>query len=145
MSDLSKKQQEILDYVVAQQAVKGYPPSVREICAAVNLRSTSTVHGHLERLERKGFIRRDPTKPRAIEILEKSLSKRRLPPGRRSRRRRSSLSPAPSQNLSTCPLSERLRRESRSWPLRISKITFQSQFSILITARSSCSAFAVRA
>ena len=73
MSDLSKKQQEILDYVVAQQAVKGYPPSVREICAAVNLRSTSTVHGHLERLERKGFIRRDPTKPRAIEILEKSF------------------------------------------------------------------------
>ncbi len=66
---LSKKQKEIYDYIVAVQAAKGYPPSVREICEAVNLQSTSTVHGHLNRLERKGYIRRDPSKPRALEIL----------------------------------------------------------------------------
>jgi repressor LexA len=70
MSDvLSKKQKEIYEFIVASQAAKGYPPSVREICDAVNLQSTSTVHGHLSRLERKGFIKRDPSKPRALEIL----------------------------------------------------------------------------
>ncbi|MBQ7063841.1 MAG: transcriptional repressor LexA [Firmicutes bacterium] len=69
--ELSAKQQQILNYIIQQQAVRGYPPSVREICEAANLSSTSTVHGHLERLEKKGFIRRDPTKPRAIEILYK--------------------------------------------------------------------------
>ena len=73
MSDLTKKQQEILDYIVQQQSMKGYPPSVREICEAVGLRSTSTVHGYLSRLEKKGFIRRDPTKPRAIEILDQAI------------------------------------------------------------------------
>ena len=67
--ELSQKQRQILDYIIQQQAQRGYPPSVREICEAANLSSTSTVHGHLERLERKGYIRRDPTKPRAIEIL----------------------------------------------------------------------------
>lgn len=67
--DLSAKQQQILDFIIQQQSQRGYPPSVREICEAVNLSSTSTVHGYLERLERKGMIRRDPTKPRAIEIL----------------------------------------------------------------------------
>lgn len=67
--DLSTKQQQILNFIIQQQAQRGYPPSVREICEAANLSSTSTVHGHLERLERKGLIRRDPTKPRAIEIL----------------------------------------------------------------------------
>lgn len=66
---LAKKQKEIYDFIVAEQAAKGYPPSVREICEAVNLQSTSTVHGHLNRLERKGFIKRDPSKPRALEIL----------------------------------------------------------------------------
>lgn len=71
MAELTKKQQEILEYIVGKQAEKGYPPSVREICEAVGLRSTSTVHGYLERLERKGFIRRDPSKPRAIEILDR--------------------------------------------------------------------------
>ena len=63
------KQQEILSFLKSEIRSKGYPPSVREICAAVGLRSTSTVHGHLKRLEEKGFVRRDPTKPRAIEIL----------------------------------------------------------------------------
>lgn len=71
-SDLTDKQQEILDYIKQVIAQKGYPPSVREICSAVELKSTSTVHGHLERLEKKGFIRRDPTKPRAIEILDEN-------------------------------------------------------------------------
>ncbi|MBS4960049.1 MAG: transcriptional repressor LexA [Clostridiales bacterium] len=70
MKDISKKQLEILEYIKSCVNEKGYPPSVREICLAVNLHSTSTVHGHLERLEKKGYIRRDPTKPRAIEILD---------------------------------------------------------------------------
>ncbi len=68
--DLSNKQQIILDYLKKETISKGYPPSVREICEAVGLKSTSTVHGHLERLEKKGLIRRDPTKPRAIEIVD---------------------------------------------------------------------------
>lgn len=72
MTDLSAKQQQILDYMKAEVREKGYPPSVREICQAVGLKSTSTVHGHLARLEKKGLIRRNPTKPRAIEILDGS-------------------------------------------------------------------------
>jgi len=71
---LSDKQQRILDFIRNEQLNKGYPPSVREICEAVGLRSTSTVHGHLERLEKKGYIRRDPTKPRAIEIIENGFT-----------------------------------------------------------------------
>lgn len=67
---LSDKQEKILNFIKEQIMDKGYPPSVREICEAVGLKSTSTVHGHLERLEKKGAIRRDPTKPRAIEILD---------------------------------------------------------------------------
>ncbi|WP_317854134.1 transcriptional repressor LexA [Chakrabartyella piscis] len=70
MSDLSNKQTQILEYMKQEVREKGYPPSVREICEAVGLKSTSTVHGHLARLEKKGLIRRDPTKPRAIEILD---------------------------------------------------------------------------
>ena len=68
---LSSKQREILEYIIQQQEARGYPPSVREIGEAVSLRSTSTVHGHLERLESKGYIRRDPAKPRAIEICRR--------------------------------------------------------------------------
>lgn len=71
---LSDKQQRILDFIRNDQLNKGYPPSVREICEAVGLRSTSTVHGHLERLEKKGYIRRDPTKPRAIEIVDNGFT-----------------------------------------------------------------------
>lgn len=63
----------ILDYIQKEVNEKGYPPSVREIAKAVGLASSSTVHGHLLRLENKGYIRRDPTKPRAIEILDKSI------------------------------------------------------------------------
>ncbi|MCK0470850.1 transcriptional repressor LexA [Halalkalibacter sp. APA_J-10(15)] len=69
MSKLSKRQQEILDFIKVEVKKKGYPPSVREIGEAVGLASSSTVHGHLSRLEKKGIIRRDPTKPRAIEVL----------------------------------------------------------------------------
>lgn len=67
---ITAKQQEILKYIKANILKKGYPPAVREICEAVNLKSTSSVHSHLETLERNGYIRRDPTKPRAIEILD---------------------------------------------------------------------------
>lgn len=69
--DLSQKQIEILLYIKNELQRRGYPPAVREICKGVGLKSTSTVHGHLEKLEAKGYIRRDPTKPRAIEILDK--------------------------------------------------------------------------
>lgn len=69
--DLSQKQIEILLYIKNEVQRQGYPPAVREICKGVNLKSTSTVHGHLEKLEAKGYIRKDPTKPRAIEILDK--------------------------------------------------------------------------
>lgn len=67
---ISNRQKAILDYIKQEVKDKGYPPSVREIGEAVGLASSSTVHGHLERLEKKGLIRRDPTKPRAIEILD---------------------------------------------------------------------------
>lgn len=71
---LSKRQQDILDFIKSEVRQKGYPPSVREIGEAVGLASSSTVHGHLARLESKGLIRRDPTKPRAIEILDNNQS-----------------------------------------------------------------------
>ena len=67
---ISAKQQEILQYIKDEILSKGYPPAVREICKAVHLKSTSSVHAHLETLEKKGYIRRDPTKPRAIEIID---------------------------------------------------------------------------
>ena len=71
---ISKKQQEILDYIKSEIINRGYPPAVREICDAVNLRSTSSVHAHLESLEKNGYIRRDPTKPRAIEIIDDNFN-----------------------------------------------------------------------
>ena len=67
---ISAKQQEILDYIKDEILKRGYPPAVREICEAVHLKSTSSVHAHLETLEKNGYIRRDPTKPRAIEICD---------------------------------------------------------------------------
>lgn len=77
---ISAKQSEILEYIKGEILRKGYPPAVREICAAVNLKSTSSVHSHLETLEKNGYIRRDPTKPRAIEIIddEFNLSRREI-------------------------------------------------------------------
>ncbi len=71
---IPKKQQEILDFIKSEILHKGYPPSVRDICEAVKLKSTSSVHSHLETLERNGYIRRDPTKPRAIEVIDDSFS-----------------------------------------------------------------------
>ena len=71
---ISKKQQEILEYIKAEILNKGYPPAVREICEAVKLKSTSSVHAHLETLEKNGYIRRDPTKPRAIEIVDENFN-----------------------------------------------------------------------
>ncbi|MCR5409954.1 MAG: transcriptional repressor LexA [Lachnospiraceae bacterium] len=67
---ISDKQRQILEYIKDQILEKGYPPAVRDICQAVSLKSTSSVHAHLETLEKNGYIRRDPTKPRAIEILD---------------------------------------------------------------------------
>ncbi len=67
---ITQKQLEILEYIKAEILRVGYPPAVREICEAVNLKSTSSVHSHLETLEKNGYIRRDPTKPRAIEIMD---------------------------------------------------------------------------
>lgn len=69
MGQLTARQQSILEFIKKNLSEKGYPPSVREIGEAVGLASSSTVHGHLERLQQKGFIRRDPTKPRALELL----------------------------------------------------------------------------
>ena len=71
---ISAKQQEILDYIKSQILERGFPPAVRDICEAVHLKSTSSVHSHLETLEKNGYIRRDPTKPRAIEILDSSFN-----------------------------------------------------------------------
>lgn len=70
---ITKKQEEILEYIKEEILKRGYPPAVREICEAVNLKSTSSVHSHLETLEKNGYIRRDPTKPRAIEICDDSF------------------------------------------------------------------------
>lgn len=75
---IGDKQSEILEFIKREIRDKGYPPSVREICSAVGLKSTSTVHGHLERLEKKGFIRRDPTKPRAIEVMDEHMTRKEM-------------------------------------------------------------------
>ncbi len=71
---ISEKQREILEYIKKEILNRGYPPAVREICEAVKLKSTSSVHAHLETLEKNGYIRRDPTKPRAIEIVDDSFN-----------------------------------------------------------------------
>ena len=78
MGDGKDKQSEIYEFLKAYTENKGYPPSVREICEAVSLKSTSTVHGHLKRLEKKGLIKRDPSKPRALEIAELSTPKKEM-------------------------------------------------------------------
>ncbi|SFC17328.1 transcriptional repressor LexA [Clostridium uliginosum] len=78
MIESKDRQSEIYEFLKTYTENKGYPPSVREICEAVSLKSTSTVHGHLKRLEKKGLIKRDPTKPRALEIVELSNAKREM-------------------------------------------------------------------
>ena len=76
--EIKGKQSEIYEFLKIFTENKGYPPSVREICDAVGLKSTSTVHGHLKRLEKKGLIKRDPTKPRALEIMEMNEHKKEM-------------------------------------------------------------------
>ncbi|MBQ2981593.1 MAG: transcriptional repressor LexA [Lachnospiraceae bacterium] len=71
---ITQKQSDILEFIKSELLNKGYPPTVRDICNAVNLKSTSSVHAHLETLEKNGYIRRDPTKPRAIEIIDENFS-----------------------------------------------------------------------
>lgn len=78
MLESKDKQKQIYEFLKTYTENKGYPPSVREICEAVSLKSTSTVHGHLKRLEKKGLIKRDPTKPRALEIVELNSTKREM-------------------------------------------------------------------
>ncbi|AWK52191.1 repressor LexA [Clostridium beijerinckii] len=78
MEEEKNKQSEIYEFLKTYTGSKGYPPSVREICKAVSLKSTSTVHGHLKRLEKKGMIKRDPSKPRALEIGELSAPKKEM-------------------------------------------------------------------
>jgi repressor LexA len=72
--DLTKRQQEIFDFIKRYSASNGYPPTVRDIGKAVGLASSSTVHAHLSNLERIGLLRRDPTKPRAIELLDRAAA-----------------------------------------------------------------------
>jgi repressor LexA len=78
MEDLSDRQQQILNFIMKEIDTKGYPPAVREIADAVGLSSPSTVHSHLTTLEKKGYIRKDPTKPRAIEVLYKPINKQEI-------------------------------------------------------------------
>ena len=73
-ASLSTKQKQILEYIKQEILDRGYPPTVREICERVDLKSTSSVHAHLEKLEKNGYIRRDPTKPRAIEIVDDNFN-----------------------------------------------------------------------
>ena len=80
MRSSTENRQKILDFIKSEIDLKGYPPSVREICAAVGLKSTSTVHAHLNRLEKQGLIRRDSTKPRALEVLDGSHQRGRSVP-----------------------------------------------------------------
>ena len=72
--NITPKQKEILEYIKDQILTRGFPPAVREICEAVNLKSTSSVHSHLETLEKNGYIRRDPTKSRTIEIIDDNFN-----------------------------------------------------------------------
>lgn len=80
MRSSQQSQQKILDFIKKEIEQKGYPPSVREICAAVGLKSTSTVHAHLNHLEEQGLIRRDSTKPRALEVIDGTQSRGRSVP-----------------------------------------------------------------
>ena len=80
MRDASEKKMQILDFIRREIDDKGYPPSVREICLAVGLKSTSTVHAHLNRLEEEGYIRRDATKPRALELTDTATVRGRSVP-----------------------------------------------------------------
>ena len=105
--NLTKRQQEIFDFIKRYSAKYGYPPTVRDIGKAVGLASSSTVHAHLANLEKLGLLRRDPSKPRAIEMLDRAVEGVKK---RRSRRRRACRSSARSPRASRCSP----RRTSRS-------------------------------
>lgn len=123
---ISDKQTEILEYIKEEQLKKGYPPSVREICKAVGLKSTSSVHAHLASLEENGYIRRDPTKPRAIEIIDDDLHCQGV-------------------RLLIYLLLDRLQRDFLSLPHRILWIIFLFHRNIYITPIIRHSCFALRA
>ncbi len=80
MRSAHENQQKILDFIKKEIEQKGYPPSVREICVGVGLKSTSTVHAHLNHLEQQGLIRRDSTKPRALEVIDGTQARGRNVP-----------------------------------------------------------------
>ncbi len=96
---ITTKQQEILNFMKSRILEKGYPPSVREICEAVSLKSTSSVHAHLETLEKNGYIRRDPAKPRAIEILDDDFDI-----SARSNSFKSTMNDTPSREMVSVPM-----------------------------------------
>ncbi len=79
MEGLTPRQQQVLEFIRESVRANGYPPTVREICAALNLSSPSTVHAHLANLERLGLIKRDPTKPRALDVVQDLRPRRPLP------------------------------------------------------------------
>ena len=112
---ITAKQKEILTFIKDQILEKGYPPAVREICEAVHLKSTSSVHSHLETLEKNGYIRRDPTKPRAIEICDESFQVVRA-------------------EMTSLPSLAMWPQASRSWLRRTSKATSPFPRSLFRTA-----------
>ena len=120
--DLTKRQQEIFDFIKRYSAKYGYPPTVRDIGKAVGLASSSTVHAHLANLEKIGLLRRDPTKPRAIEMLDKATAGVRnlVRPG--------------------CLWSARSRPASRSLPRRTSRTTYRHRRMRAGATASTCSA-----
>ncbi len=117
---ITEKQREILEYIKNEILNKGYPPAVREICEAVHLKSTSSVHSHLETLEKNGYIRRDPTKPRAIEITDDMFNLTR-------------------REVVNIPIIGSVA-PSRFWQQRILRIIFQSRPSFFRTRKFLCCA-----
>ena len=127
--DLTKRQQEIFDFIRKYSAKYGYPPTVRDIGKAVGLASSSTVHAHLANLEKIGLLRRDPSKPRAIELLDRAV-------GARSTACAGSCAPR------ACRCSARWRPGSRCWPRRTSRSTCRCPRSRAATTASTCCGFA---
>ena len=117
---ISDKQREILEFIKNEILNRGYPPSVRDICEAVQLKSTSSVHAHLETLERKGYIRRDPLKNRAIEIIDEEFALTR-------------------REMVNVPVVGQVAAGHLSLLLKISKVTFLFQPNICLITKLSCS------
>ena len=122
--DLTKRQQEIFDFIKKYSARYGYPPTVRDIGKAVGLASSSTVHAHLANLEKVGLLRRDPSKPRAIELLDKAVDAAKSVVGRQT---------------AGCRSSARSRPASRSSRRRTSRTTCRCRRSRAASRASSCS------